>query len=41
MVEAAPKAQTVPTVESRPEEKAVPAPKVLDFSAAKNRAPAK
>ena len=41
MVEAAPKAKTAPTVESPPEGKAAPAPKVLDFSAAKNRAPAK
>ena len=41
VVEAAPKAQTAPTVESQPEEKAAPAPKVLDFSAAKNKAPAK
>ncbi len=40
-MEAAPKAQTAPTVESQPEEKAAPAPKVLDFSAAKNKAPAK
>lgn len=39
--ETAPKAQPAPTVESQPEEKAVPAPKVLDFSAAKNKAPAK
>ena len=41
VVEAAPKAKTVPTVESPPEEKAAPAPKVLDFSTAKNKAPAK
>ena len=41
VVEAAPKAQTAPTVESKHEEKASPAPKVLDFSAAKNKAPAK
>ena len=41
MVEAAPKAPPVPTVESKPEEKATPAQKVLDFSAAKNKAPAK
>ena len=41
MVEAAPKAKTAPTVESPPEGKAAPAPNVLDFSAAKNRAPAK
>ena len=40
-VEATSKAQTALAVESQPEEKAVPAPKVLDFSAAKNRAPAK
>ena len=33
--------QTAPTVESKPEEKAAPAPKVLDFSVAKNKAPAK
>ena len=32
---------TAPTVENQPEEKAAPAPKVLDFSAAKNKAPAK
>ena len=41
MVETAPKTQPAPTVESKPEEKATPAPKVLDFSAAKNKAPAK
>ena len=41
VVEAAPKEQTVPVVESQPVETAAPAPKVLDFSAAKNRAPAK
>ena len=41
VVEAAPKAQPAPTVESQPVEKAAPAPKVLDFSAAKNKAPAK
>ena len=41
VMEAAPKAQTAPTVESQPKEKAAPAPKVLDFSAAKNKAPAK
>ncbi len=41
VVEAAPKAQSAPTVESKHEEKAAPAPKVLDFSAAKNKAPAK
>ena len=41
VVEAAPKAQIAPTVESQPEEKAAPAPKVLDFSAAKNKTPAK
>ena len=41
MVEAVPKAQPTPTVENQPEEKATPAPKVLDFSAAKNKAPAK
>ena len=41
VVETAPKAQPAPTVESQPEEKAAPAPKVLDFSAAKNKAPGK
>ena len=41
VVEAVPKAQPTPTVENQPEEKADPAPKVLDFSAAKNKAPAK
>ena len=41
VVEAVPKAQPTPTVENQPEEKATPAPKVLDFSAAKNKAPAK
>ena len=41
VVEAAPKAQPAPTVENQPGEKAAPAPKVLDFSAAKNKAPAK
>ena len=41
VMEAAPKAQPAPTVENQPEEKAAPAPKVLDFSAAKNKAPAK
>ena len=41
MVEAAPKAQEAPTLESKPEEKVAPAPKVLDFSATKNKAPAK
>ena len=41
VVKAAPKAQPAPTVESKPEEKTAPAPKVLDFSAAKNKAPAK
>ena len=41
VVEIAPKAQPAPTVESQPKEKAAPAPKVLDFSAAKNKAPAK
>ena len=41
VVETAPKAQPAPTVENQPEKKAAPAPKVLDFSAAKNKAPAK
>ena len=41
VVEAVPKAQPTLTVENQPEEKAAPAPKVLDFSAAKNKAPAK
>ena len=41
VVEAALKAQPAPTVENQPGEKAAPAPKVLDFSAAKNKAPAK
>ena len=41
VVETAPKSQTAPTVESPPEGKAAPAPKVLDFSAVKNKAPAK
>ena len=41
VVEAAPKVQTAPTVENQPEEKAAPTPKVLDFSAAKNKALAK
>ena len=41
VVEVAPKAQTAPIVESQPEEKAAPTPKVLDFSTAKNKAPAK
>lgn len=39
VAEAAPKAQTTPTVEGKPEEKVAPAPKVLDFSATKNKAP--
>ena len=41
VVEVAPKVPPDPTVENQPEEKAAPAPKVLDFSAAKNKAPAK
>lgn len=41
VVEATPKTQTAPMVESKPQEKAAPTPKVLDFSAAKNKAPAK
>ena len=41
VVETAPKAQPAHSVEGQPEEKAAPAPKVLDFSAAKNKAPAK
>ena len=41
VVEAAPKAQPAPTVENQPDEKVAPAPKVLDFSATKNKAPAK
>ena len=41
VVEAAPKAPPAPTVESKPEEKTTPAPKVLDFSATKNKVPAK
>lgn len=41
MVETAPKAPPAPTVESKPEERAAPAPKVLDFSVAKNKAPGK
>ena len=41
VLETASKAQTAPTVESPAEEKADPAPKVLDFSTAKNMAPAK
>ena len=40
-METAPKAPPAPTVESKPEEKAAPAPKVLDFSVAKNKAPGK
>ena len=41
VVEAAPKAPPAPKVESQIEEKAAPASTVLDFSAAKNKAPAK
>lgn len=41
VVETAPKVQTAPAVESKPEEKSAPAPKVLDFSVAKNKAPVK
>lgn len=41
VVEAAPKAQAAPTVEAKPEEKAASAPKVLDFTAAKNKVPDK
>ena len=41
VVEVAPKVPPDPTIENQPEEKAAPAPKVLDFSAAKNKAPAK
>ena len=41
VVEAAPKAQTAPMVESKPVEKAALTPKVLDFSVAKNKDPAK
>ena len=41
VVETAPKAPPAPTVESKPEEKVAPAPKVLDFSVAKNKAPGK
>ena len=41
MVETAPKAQAAPAVENQPEGKAAPAPKVLDFSTSKNKAPGK
>ena len=41
VVEAVPKAKTAPTVESPPEEKVAPAPKVLDFSTATNKTPGK
>ena len=41
MVEAVPKAQPTPMVENQPEEKAAPAPKVLDFIVVKYKAPTK